>query len=68
MPLGDGDWLEAGDTVVVEDPREGDIWNHSFAGQVVGFRATDTGLLVVVVDGDDNHYDVCPDQLNKEDI
>lgn len=61
-------WLEIGDTVVVDDPKDGDIWNHSFAGQVTGFRATDTGILVVVVDGDDCHYDVCLDQLNKEDI
>lgn len=68
MPLGDGDWLEIGDTVVVDDPKDGDIWNHSFAGQVTGFRATEAGILVVVVDGDDCHYDVCLDQLNKEDI
>ena len=51
--------IKMGDTVLVPDPTNDDLWLHSFAGQVNSFR----GNLVCVVDGDGDCWDVEPERL-----
>lgn len=54
-----GRTITIGDSVLVPDPNDSDIHNHSFIGTVDKFK----GEYVVVEDGDDNAFDIEPERL-----
>lgn len=51
--------FKKGDTVIVPDPDDTDIHNHSFEGTVVGFRNS----YVVVGDSEQNGFEIEPERL-----
>jgi hypothetical protein len=60
--------VRVGDTVVVDDPKDTDDWNHCFSGQVDGFKSNGDGTFhAVVVDGDGCTYAVDLSSLQVED-
>jgi len=55
--------IKKGDTVLVDDPKGHDLWSHSFAGQVDGFKADGT---LCVVDGDGDFWDMEADRVQVQ--
>ena len=47
--------IKKGDTVLVDDPKGHDLWDHSFLGRVDGIKVDGT---ICVVDGDEDFWDV----------
>jgi len=60
----DGHLLNIGDGVCVDDPTESDIWEHSFYGSIKAFKDENTAI---VVDGDDDCFDVDVTSLTYDD-
>lgn len=50
-----------GQNVIVGEPKENDLHNHSFLGTVVGLK--DKGKIVSVEDQDGDVFDVDRDQV-----
>ena len=55
--------FEIGDSVIVPDPIEGDIHNHSFVGSIVDFK----GELATVEDMEGNCFDIEIERLSYDD-
>lgn len=51
--------VKIGDIVEVCDPGINDLWNHSFVGSVAGIF----DVMLIVLDGDGNYWDVGFDQV-----
>lgn len=61
--LQDFSWgVEIGDSVEMPDPTPNDSWNHSFQGNVIGFRHN----LVEVEDGDGDVFGIEPERLSTD--
>lgn len=59
--LVDFSWgVKIGHWVVMPDPTPNDGWNHSFQGNVIGFR----GIFAQVEDGDNDVFDIEAERLN----
>lgn len=54
--------VEIGDSVKIPDPTPKDSWNHSFQGNVIGFRHN----LVEVEDGDGDVFGIEPERLSMD--
>lgn len=53
-----------GDIVSVPEPEDGDSWQHSFSGRVIGHKVdTDGTSLTIVADQEDDHFDVETNRL-----
>lgn len=57
-----GNTIEEGDTVIVPEPNETDNHNHSFVGRVHSFR----GDNVIVIDSEDDGFEIEPERLEIE--
>lgn len=57
-----GKLVKDGDSVVVPDPNDSDIHQHSFDGIVTEFRNGNA----IVVDMDDNSFEIEPHRLNPD--
>ena len=55
--------IKIGQTVLVPDPNNDDIHNHSFVGTVEQFR----GEYVTVIDGEGDCFDIEPERLEIQD-
>lgn len=57
--------LQLHDRVVVPDPDDSDLHNHSFVGTIV--HIYESGDMMMVEDGDGNCWDIETDRLTRED-
>jgi hypothetical protein len=62
----DGEIIEVGDTVDVDEPEDGDMHNNSFTGTVKEVRNGVYGKIVTVEDQEENTYDLEGHQLLKQ--
>lgn len=59
----DGRVIEDGFRVEVPAPNEDDLYNYEFVGTVVGFKEKG---LVIVIDQDDNEWDIEAERVRIE--
>lgn len=57
--------MQIGDSVIVQDPRPNDLWNHSFVGSVVDIQ--DESGVISVMDQDENVFDMDASQARPYD-